>query len=259
MPDQRLVAGDEAGAQTRPVRPLRQAVEDQQVAEALAQRLRRFEGTGRRVAIIDLGIAFVDDQHEIVLPGQADRLLQIIEVGNGALRIRRRAEKGQRRPVEEVGVERGEIGQEPGRARRRQRHHLGAGHDRRPAIGLVERVGDERRRPLSGLLRRHGQLRSQIQAFLGAGQRQQMAEWIEEAGFEIIAPGQPVAGGRAKLVRAHDRRVAVPLIGMGCHDLCDPGWRRMLRLADTQDQRPFIAARHDIGQEHVQPRKRIIA
>ncbi len=65
------IAGDEAAAQARGVRPLGERVHDDQVIEGAAQRRRGFEGARRGRVVIDLGVAFVDHEEEVVRAGEA--------------------------------------------------------------------------------------------------------------------------------------------------------------------------------------------
>lgn len=108
------VAGNEAGAQACRVRALGQAVEDDDVGEGIVavgtERDRGLQRAGRRRLVPDVGIAFVDGQHEAMATGQADRRLEVIEAGDRPFGIGGRAEVEQRRAVQEIGVELIEIG-----------------------------------------------------------------------------------------------------------------------------------------------------
>src|SRR5262249_35209447 len=90
--DQLGIAGDEARAQPGGARALRERVEDEQIARLAAERGAGLEPAGRRRAVIDLRVALVDDDDEIVLPREADDALQVGEIGDRTLRIAGRAE-----------------------------------------------------------------------------------------------------------------------------------------------------------------------
>src|SRR2546421_357516 len=96
MPDQPRIARDKTGAQAGGARPLRQRMKHDNILKIVAERGAGFERSGRRRAVVDLGVALVDRQDKIVFARQPDRLLQIIEARDRALRVGRRAQIKQR-------------------------------------------------------------------------------------------------------------------------------------------------------------------
>src|SRR6266704_4488151 len=90
-------------------------MEDEHIRRLAAERRAGFEPADRRRLVVDLGVAFVDREDEIVFARQQDRALEVVEAGAAALRIARRDEVEERRPLERRLVELVEIGQEAGR------------------------------------------------------------------------------------------------------------------------------------------------
>ena len=185
------IAGDEARAQPRRARPLRQRMKHDDPVEAVTQRGAGFERSGRRRAVVDLGIAFVDREHEIKATRQEDRLLQIVEAGDRALRVGRRAQIKQRGALEHLARDRGEIGHKAVLARRVEKHRLGPGHRRRAVVDEVIRVGHQYDRALAGLAARHDEARQQIEPLLGAGEHEDMAVGRSARRRQVVAPRQP--------------------------------------------------------------------
>jgi hypothetical protein len=77
-------------------------MENQDTFGIRAMSLGRGQRPGRRRGPVDLGIAFVGEDLEIVTLGQRDQLRPIGLIGHRPLRIGRGADIGDRRPVEDV-------------------------------------------------------------------------------------------------------------------------------------------------------------
>src|SRR5690606_38921289 len=92
------IAGDEARTQTGDARALREAVEDDATLEGgvpradcgLQQPRRRM-----RLVQIDLAVAFVGSNDEVVSIGELDRVAQVLQARDGTRRIVRRAQEEQ--------------------------------------------------------------------------------------------------------------------------------------------------------------------
>ena len=122
-------------------------MEHDDVGEPSAERGAGFERARRRRAVVDLGVALVDRQHEIVAPRQLDRLFQIVEAGDRALRVGRRAQVEQRGALQGLARDRRKVGHEVVVARRVEEHRVGAGHRRRAVVDEIVRVRHQHDRP----------------------------------------------------------------------------------------------------------------
>ena len=211
-------------------------MEHDDVVEAAAVGQRRAQGSRRRCHVPQLAVALVDRQHETVSPREPHGPLQVVEVGHGTLRVRGRAKIEQGRPFQQGRCQDVEVGQEAGGGGGREQHRLGTGHDRRTVIDRIDRVRHQHRRHgrRAGAGHQHG--RQQIEAFLGAGERQHVAVRIERIRRQLEPPRQPAGSGGTELGGAVDRWVAVPLMRVGRHRLGQQGRRRMLGLAQRQIQ-----------------------
>ena len=144
--DQGRVAGDEPGAQPRGVRALGQAMEDQAALEAViahgGRRLEQARGW-RRLVRIELRIALVGGDHEVVPPGELDQARQGRDVQHRPGRVARGAE------IEELAappggvVHRVEIGLVASLRQTGQIARRGPGEEGRPLVDLIEGVGHQ--------------------------------------------------------------------------------------------------------------------
>ena len=103
------------------------------------------EAAGRRLARVDLGVALVEEQHEVVLARQRQGLAQIVGAGDGALRVGGRAQEEGRRASQDVGLarERIEVGQMAGLGGGVEIDGLAAGAVGAAEVGLIERIGQQ--------------------------------------------------------------------------------------------------------------------
>ena len=219
------------------------------------------ERAWRRRGVVQLGIAFVDRQHEIVRPGESDQGLEICRGRRGALGIGRRAQEAEGRAVEHIGRQCGVIGQIPGRRRRRHEHRLGPGAGGGPGIGGVERVGQQHERRPAGARQRVGDrdLGDQEQALAAAGQRQHLAFGIDADFGQAVAAAQPADDGGPQLQRAPQRRIAAPF-GLAFGDRPGDGGReRVVRLAEGQIDRAQTRGRGQTGGQRLNPGERAVA
>ena len=140
--EEAAVAGGEADAQAGQVRALGQRMKYDRVGEVGPG---GFQHAGRRMLAVNLAIAFVGEDQEAEAAGEAGKLVEIGAIRHCPLRVRRRGEVKGDGAREQRLVERGEIGQEGGLARRRQIDRLAIGGERRRAIGGIKRIGNEHR------------------------------------------------------------------------------------------------------------------
>jgi hypothetical protein len=193
-----------------------------------------------------------------VLAREQDGLLQVVETGDRALRVGRRAQIHDLRPVERRRIEGVEIGQEVGRARRRHQHRVGPGEQGRAEIDLVERVGDEGERARALVAAGDAERRRHVEAFARAGAWRDHRLGIDHAGRQLVPARQPVRAGLAELGRAVDRRVAVPVL-VARDDVADELGRAVLRLADRERDRLDIGAWADALDQRGEALKGIVA
>ncbi len=218
-------------------------MEHDDIGEVVAQRRRGLEAARRRRLVVDLGVALVDHEQEIMGARKLERALQIVEAGDGALRIGRAAEIEDRRARQHRLRYRLEVRKESRRRGRVEIMDLGAAHHAAAAIDHVVGVGDEDERLLPGLGLRHRDLPDQEQAFLGAGDRQDVALGGDHARRQPIAPRQPLRHRRAVAGRAVHGGIAVPEMGvLGDHAL-DEMRRRVLGIAHRHHDRRGVGAR----------------
>ena len=89
--DRACIAGDKAGSQARHVRALRERMKNEDIVEASSEQRAGFERSRRRCVIVDVGLALVDADNEVVGAGESDRRLQRLQAGDRPLRVGGRA------------------------------------------------------------------------------------------------------------------------------------------------------------------------
>jgi hypothetical protein len=227
-------------------------VEDQDALGVGAGGLGGGERTRRRGLAVDLAVALVGEDAEVVALGEGEEAPPVVRVGDRALGVRGRADVGKGDAVEERRRQGGVIGQEAGLAGRGHRHRLRADGEGGSAIGLVERVRHEDRRAAAGLgLGREGEAGAE-QALAGAVQRDHLRVGVDA---DAVAAGEPGGDGGAELGGALVRRVAAELVGLRRNGLGDDRRQRVLRLADRH--RELGAAGGRALEQPSQPRERV--
>ena len=256
--DELGIAGDEAAAQAR-----RRSSAWRANGTPARCRARRPSGAGleharRRRAVIDLAVAFIDDEHEIIGAGERDRLLEISEIGDGALRVGRAAEIEQRAALELLSGSASRSGRKPVAA------VASSGTISAPAmtgaaeIDEVIGIGQQHDRRLAGLCLGHRQAGRHVEAFLGAGERQHMAIADDHAVGQMIAAAEPAGAGRAVFGRPGHRRIAVPQMRALGDDAREQRRRRVLRLTDRHEDRRLVRTRAYAGEQLAEPGEGIV-
>ena len=169
--------GDEARTETGQIRAFRKRMKDRDPFRVGALCRRDIDQARGRVSAVDLGIAFVGEDAEIVLFGEIEKGREVFAARHGPLRVRGRADEDDGRAVEHVRGKRCEIREEPGFGGRRDEHGIGHGGDRTHGVDLVERVRDQHERALAGL-------------FFGA----EGEDGVEKALARAVQPHDPVRG-----------------------------------------------------------------
>ena len=162
------VAGGEAGAHAGQVRALGERIEHDQVLEALGRRGRNLQtACGGIGADIDLRVALVRKQHEVVLARQRQRLGDVVGTGHRALWVGGRADEEGRGAAQDVGLarQRIEVGQVPGLGRGIEIDRLAVCRVGAAEVSLIERIGEQDDGPAGEALASDGRQCREKQAF----------------------------------------------------------------------------------------------
>ena len=254
--DQRSVAGNVSRTQAGSVGSLGKTAEGNQARVAVAsKRVRRRERAerGSRLVEIDLGIALVGGDHEIVPIGQLEQVTPLVLTHHPAGGIVGRADIEQLRPspdrVRHVRPSRGEIARDETIDVIRRR----AGQQRGAFVDLIERIGnDDRRAGAAGI---DDRLRKREQRLAAAEHRQHLRCRVERdqsmTSLEPLCDRLAQRGGACRCgiiresLRACRKRVEQ-----------QPG-RRMARLTDRQADGRLLRIRHHACEKRSQTFERI--
>ena len=220
-----------AGPQAGQVRPLGQRMKAHQTFGIGTDFRGDLQGADRRRVAIDLGIAFVREDLEVVAFGQFQQRGPVRAVGTDPLRVRGRADVGDGRAVQKVGRQRCEIRQETGFRATGQVNRFGARGDRGNGIALIERVRQQDRRALAILGFRRQRDAGAEQPLARAVQRQDLRFRVAIAFAHLIAPRQPIRDGRTQLGGSLVRGILRQFCGVLQHDRSDKIGNGMLRFA----------------------------
>ena len=190
--------------------------------------------------------------------GEAAERLEIAAIRHRALRIGRRGEVAGDGARQQRLVERGEIGQEVGRARCRQVDRLATCGQGAGRISRVERVGDQHRGQSSRLAGARGD------PALGGdgGEKQALARAVEHQDFAVgierarqrVAAAEPGRDRAAEFLDALVGRIAAEVIQVRGQHRPDKSGNRVLRLADREIDGGL--AGRDAGDQLGQPHER---
>ena len=153
----------------------------------------------RRRVVVELGVALVEDDEEVVPARRLDRPPHLAGRDHAPVRIRRRAQVENRRARPRAFVDRGEVEREFRKSAVGEIARLRARHDRRRPVGLIERVlhhGERRRARRTGRDRRR-----EVETLAAARDRRDLRVGIDPAARPRIAALEiahaPRAGTRA--------------------------------------------------------------
>ncbi len=189
----------------------------------------------RRVSRVDLRIALVEEQHEVVTASESECLANVGCIRHRALRVSGRADVESNRARQQLGLalECIEIGQMTRGTGGIEKHGLTIARQRCAEIGLVEGIDDEDRwSPGHALATRRGNRREE-QCLARAADGQHLARRIDGAG-DAVAPPDPSGDCLAQLVRAADLRVCAKRRAGFVEALGDEGRHDLARIADRQ-------------------------
>ncbi len=188
------------------------------------------EARRRRVVVeINLGVALVGRDHEVVLLRQFERVLQILLRRCGARGVAGVAQKQHFAAIPDVGRHGVEIGDVTVRCARVEEIRLRAGQQGRAFVDLVERVGHRHDRVLLGA---DDGLDEGEERLARAVHRQHHGFRAHLVGAQLEAAFQPLRDGRAQLDQTDGRGIAAEPMQVLAQRLEHERWRLVLRLAD---------------------------
>mmetsp|Transcript_3741 Transcript_3741/g.6934 ORF Transcript_3741/g.6934 Transcript_3741/m.6934 type:complete len:248 (+) Transcript_3741:1484-2227(+) len=217
-----------------------------------AHAARHFKRASRRRIPVDLGVTFIREYLEVMGLGERDKGLPIFRRGYRTLRVRGRADVGNRGPVQNVGINRLEIGQIPGLGSGGQVDRLGANGKRCDRVDLIEGVRRQHDRLLAILAFGAERHASVIKPFARAVQRQNLGRGVD---VDTVALPDPISLRRTQRKRAVILGVFGEALKVVIQNARDPLGKRVTRLADGHENR--VAARLHAVQQRPQTRKRI--
>ncbi len=228
-------------------------MEDHQPLGVGADPARHLERAGGRLVAVDLRIALVGEDAEIVALGEIEKHAPVAPVGHRALRVRGRADIGDRGAVEHVRGQAGEVRQVTGFGAAGQIDRLGPGRQRGHGVALVEGVRQQHQGLPAALALGREREAGVEEALAGAVERQDRALRVAVGLGDAVAPRQPVRDRLAQLRNALVRRIAREAAGVLGQDAGHEIRDRVPRLADRHgDLRP---AGRDAVQERAQARE----
>ncbi len=194
----------------------------------------RAEQAGRRMGVVemDLAVALVGGDHEVVPFGQRDELRKAVLIQNRAGRVGGRAEIEQLASFPDglgYGVE---IGLEAGFLGGIEIDRLGAGEQGGALVDLVERIGHEHGG--CGRVPVDDGLGDREQGLAGAVDGQDVMLRMERAFRQIEPGGQPAHDGLAQLGASLRQRIVGHLMQMADERLDDEMRRIVTGLADRE-------------------------
>ncbi len=192
------IARHKTGAQARQVGTLGQAVEHHATLEIAAAQLGAGGQQARRWRLlvkVQLAVALVGSDHEVILVGQSDQLFQRDERDQRPRRIAGRAQKQNLAALPDLGRDRVEVRVEAIVIKARQVVRRGPGQQRGTLVDLIKRIGADHQAVGAALY--HG-LGKGEQCFTRTVDRQHVARRIDPARGHPEAALAPVANSFAQ-------------------------------------------------------------
>ena len=183
--------------------------------QALVGRAAHRQRAFGRLAQIDIGIAFVGEDDEVVLIGQREQACANTLRSRTRLRDWMANRYRPRRcvPAPLWAAPRSRA-RNPVAAVRRHEQRLGARAQRRRGIALIEWIGQKNCGPLSRLGFRHDREQREEQSFARAVQRQQIFLRIDRRARKAETLDEPSARRLAPFLAAVDRRIVAEIFRM---------------------------------------------
>ncbi|MNN09582.1 hypothetical protein D3C81_1224680 [compost metagenome] len=203
---------------------------------------------GGRVLLVEvqLAVALVGGDHEVVLVGQGDQLLQGFQRHQRASGVARRAEEEDLAALPDIRRHGVEVRIEAIFFAARQVVRLRAGEQGRAFVDLVERVGADHQAIRITI---HHRLGEGEQRLAGAVHRQYVARGVQPAGRHLETVLAPTGDGFAQCWNAQGAGVDGELVEVGGQRLGDEGRRAVLGLTDRQRDRLQLLRRLGAGQQ----------
>ncbi|MND65922.1 hypothetical protein D3C80_573070 [compost metagenome] len=195
---------------------------------------------------IEFAVALVGGNHEIVLVGQGDELLQCVHRYQRAGRVAWRAQEQDLAAFPGLGRDGIEVRVETVAVQARQVVRRGAGEQGSAFIDLVERVGADDQAVGATVDYRLGEGE---QCFTGAIDRQYMFVGIQPAAWYTETLLAPASDGLTQGWQADGRRIHRHLLKVLGQGLSDERRRFMLGLTDRQGNGAFVGGRLDAAEQ----------
>ena len=243
------VTGNKTRTQPRQVGALGQAVEHHATLEVLAtQRHAGAEQARRRGLFVEvqLAVALVGGDHEVVLVGQGDQFLQGFQRDQRPGRIARRAQEQDLATLPDLHRHGVEVRVEAILVQARQVVRLGPGEEGRAFVDLIEGVGADHQRVVATI--DHG-LGEGEQRLTGAIDRQDIARRVDPAARHAKTPLAPAGDGFTQGRYAEGGRVHGHLFQVGGQGFGDKRRRAVLRFADGQGDRSLVRVRRHAAEQ----------
>ena len=203
----RGIAADEARPQARHARALGEAVEHHAALEAVVAGgeagLEEPRGRGALVQV-DLGVALVGGNDEVVPLGEGERTAQKIERQHPAGRVPGAAQKQHLTPPPDAlghGIEIGQCSRLP--PWWRENAAAGSREQRRSLVDLIEGIRHQHQRVGAAV---DGRLYEGEEGFAGAVDRQHHVVGLDASAGQAVALLEPTRAGRAQLRKAGGAR-----------------------------------------------------
>ncbi|MNF75148.1 hypothetical protein D3C84_572040 [compost metagenome] len=213
------------------------------------------QASGRVLLVeVQLAVALVGGDHEVVLVGQGDQLLQGIQRYQRAGGVARRADEQDLTALPDVGRYGVEVRIEAVLGQARQVVRGGTGEQGGAFVDLVEGVGADHQGVGATVDHRLGKGEQRL---AGAVDRQHMLGRVEPAGGHAEAALAPAGNGLAQGRQADGGRVDGELVEVVGQRLGDEVRRAVLGLADGQGDRLLVSRRLGAGQQGAQLFERV--
>ena len=252
LPDAFRASGRKTRPQPRQVRPFRQGMKDDHplgIRPGFAGDLQRARG---RNAPINLRVAFIRKDLEIVFFRQLEQRGQIIPRGDGPLGVRGRADIGDTGAVQHRRRQRGIVGQKTGFGRGRDENRLRRGGQGGDRIDLIERVGRQHHWLLPRFLFRAKRETGVEKPLARSVQGKYLPLWIH---LDPVTPCNPPGDGGAQLWRSLVGGIAAEFMGMLGDHLPHPCGKGVARLTDGHVD--DLSARLMRGEQAPETRERV--
>src|SRR5471032_2511468 len=203
---------------------------------------------------VQLAVALVGGDHEVVFVGQGDQLFQGFNRDQRAGRVARRAQEQDLAAFPDVWRDGVEIRVEAVFVQARQVMRLGTGEERGAFVDLIERVRADHQRVFATIDNGLGEGK---QRFTGAVDRQYIARRVEPAAWDVETTFTPGGDGFTQSRDTEGGRVHGHLIQVVGQGFGDKAWRTVLRFTDGQRDRALVRVWRDAAEQGAELLERV--